>query len=71
MKMTFLEEIEYKRAWAPKSHCRNCGSSKYQIHHQFSSGDEDECWWCKCGECGRLTAEMPTRELALSVWRRR
>lgn len=68
MKTTFLEEVEYKRAWAPKMHCRNCGYNRYQIHHQFDP-EEDEGWWCKCSGCGRLSAEMPTRDLAILAWR--
>lgn len=70
MKVTFMEEIEAKKAWRPGMCCRCCGSFLYEIHHQYEPKDE-ECWWIKCSDCGRLSPEVPTRELALSAWRAR
>ena len=64
MKKVYIETIEYRKAWWPKYRCRCCKSRKYELHHVI-----DEGWYCKCSECGRLTAEMDTRKGALWAWR--
>lgn len=68
MKVTFVEEVERKSAWWPRMCCRRCGSHLYEIHHQTKP---EESWWIKCSECGRLTPEVPMKEIALSAWRTR
>ena len=66
MKVTFIEEIEARKAFFPSMKCRRCGSPLYEIHHQTAP---TECWWIKCSTCGCLGPESPTKLVATERWK--
>ena len=44
MKVTFVEEIEARKAWRECMACPQCNELKYNIHHQLQPY-EAQGWW--------------------------
>ena len=68
MKITVIEEIESKRAWAASMFCPRCGESRYQIHHQLQP-NSFHCWWLSCPNCEYETEAMFAKDLAKKRWK--
>lgn len=69
MKVTFVEEIEARRAWLGNMYCPQCTCGKYNVHHQLDPVTS-ECWWIACPECGHEGMAAPSREIAIQRWQR-
>lgn len=68
MKITFVEEIEARRAWRDCMGCMQCGELKYDIHHQLKPEEPDN-WWIQCPNCGHESFHSPSREIAILRWK--
>lgn len=68
MKVTFIEELEARIAFTYKSVCPKCHGHKYVIHHQLKP-ETPLGWWIECSNCGFITKEYTSREVALMCWR--
>ena len=68
MKVTFMEEIEVRKAWFKSMNCPECGEIKYNVHHQLKP-EEIDCWWVACPTCCFEGPPSPTREIAIARWK--
>ena len=69
MKITFMEEIEVKRAlFDTRFGCSHCGEMKYNIHHQLSPATTN-CWWVQCPNCEHESPHAVDRANALMRWK--
>lgn len=68
MKVTFMEEIEAKKAWFESMCCPLCGEMKYKIHHQLQPATEN-AWWLECTNCGHESYPSPARDIAILRWK--
>ncbi len=68
MKITFMEEIEARRAWRECMACPRCDELKFNIHHQTSPQTYND-WWVSCPNCDFTADAAPTRKLALQNWK--
>ena len=68
MKVTFIEEIEARKAWTNRMTCPKCNEFKYSIHRQFQPWPDE--WWISCDNCGYETTPAPTRDIAIERWKR-
>ena len=69
MKITFIEEIEARRAWRDCMGCMKCGELKFDIHHQIQPKVGD-CWWVQCPNCGHESTHAPSRNTAIVWWKK-
>ena len=67
MKVTFVEEIEARRAWLGNMYCPQCVCGKYNIHHQLEP-EVLSSWWIQCPNCGHEGPHSPARDLAIARW---
>ena len=67
MKVTFMEEIESRKAFTYKKRCPKCGSPYYDIHHQVTPPIPD-CYWVQCRECEYEGLPGPTKDIAIGRW---
>lgn len=70
MKITFIDEIEARKAWSNKMCCPKCDEYKYNIHHQLKPEEKDG-WWVECPNCGWEGPHSPDREIAIIRWKQR
>ena len=68
MKVSFMEEIETRRAWFDSMYCSECGEGYYKIHHQLQP-ETSNCWWLECENCGHESESAPTRDMAIARWK--
>ena len=68
MKVTFMEEIEARRAWRECMYCSKCNEGRYKIHHQLQP-ETSNAWWVECETCGFESPSAPTREIAITKWK--
>ena len=68
MKVTFMEEIEARKAWFDSMYCSVCGEGYYRIHHQLQPPTLDG-WWLECENCEHESIAAPTREAAIARWK--
>ena len=68
MKVTFMEEIEARKAWFGNMYCPCCDEGLYKSHHQLEPKVSD-CWWIECENCGFETTPASTREYAIARWK--
>ena len=68
MKVTFMEEIEVRKAWREPMCCPVCGDFKYNVHHQLKP-ETSECWWIECPNCGHESQPAPARDIAIARWK--
>ena len=68
MKVTFIEEIEARKAWSYKMTCPQCDEFKYKIHHQLEP-QTSRGWWLECCNCGFESYPSPTRDIAIARWK--
>ena len=69
MKITFVEEIEARKAWRECMACPQCNELKYDIHHQLQPDNPASGWWLACPNCGFESPASPTREIAIARWK--
>ena len=70
MKVTYIEELEYKTALDRNKYCPNCGSHMYIIHHQLKP-ETSSAWWLECESCGFESFASPSRDIAITRWKQR
>lgn len=68
MKVTYVEEIEAKRAWRSCMGCAQCGELKFDIHHQVQP-EILESWWVECPNCGHEGCHTLSRDAAITWWK--
>lgn len=68
MKITFVEEIEARKAWRNSMCCPQCNEYKYKIHHQLKP-ETSLAWWLECDNCNYESEPMLTRGLAIERWK--
>ena len=68
MKVTFIEEIEARRAWRANMYCPQCDEGTYKIHHQLKP-ESSHAWWLECCNCGFESYPSPSREIAIARWK--
>ena len=68
MKVTYLEQIEYKLAWRRDMYCPNCGDHEYAVVEQLEP-NTDTPWTVRCPMCEYETKAFPTRETAIAYWK--
>ena len=68
LKVTYLEELEAKKAFTHKMFCPKCKGQFYTIHHQLRP-ETALTWWLECNDCGYTSFESPTREIAIARWK--
>ena len=69
MKITFIEEIEARKAWHESMACPQCAELKYNIHHQLKP-ETPNTWWIECLNCGFEVAPSPSRKIAILRWKK-
>ena len=69
MKVTFMEEIEARKAWFVDMYCPQCDYGKYNIHQQLSPTISSK-WWIECPNCGYECEHAYTRKGAIFNWQR-
>ena len=67
MKLSYTDEQEHRVAFARKSHCRECGSAHFTIHHILPPLEE---YYVSCAYCEYETPVCPSRATALKAWKR-
>lgn len=65
MKVTFIEEIEARKAFTRRMTCPKCSGFKYSIHHQLQP---QENWWFACDDCQYETIPTPEFKIAKERW---
>ena len=68
MKVTFMEEIEARKAWFGNMYCPQCNEGIYRIHHQLKP-ETSSAWWIECSNCGFESYPSPSREIAIARWK--
>lgn len=68
MKVTFVEELEARRAWSAAMCCPECDDYHYIIHHQ-TYPETSMAWWISCNNCGFEGEPGPIKEVAIGRWK--
>ena len=68
MKVTYVDELEYKTALDRNKYCPKCGSHMLIIHHQLEPVIRSP-WWVECEQCGHESFPSPARDIAIARWK--
>lgn len=79
MKVTVIDEMEFKTAFDRNKYCCKCGSHMLKVHHltyymlkmhhlTYSYNRPSE-WYIECEQCGHEGKSAPTYELAMLEWK--
>ena len=67
MRVTFIDKIEYHKAFFNRMRCSKCGSPLYSVHHQIKP-EEIFGWWVQCDKCGHEGYHASIKEIAVDRW---
>ena len=69
MKVTVIDEMEFKTAFDRNKYCAKCGSHMLKVHHLTYSYNRPSEWYIECEQCGHEGKSAPTYELAMLEWK--